>query len=276
MGFFLMRRPFIVGGRRLSIKGRGHLSRGRRPFVERRPFVKRGGHLSRGGHTLRGDCWLREGGGHWLREEGGCWSKGRGCWSKGGGCWLRGGGCWSKGGGRWSKGGGHWSRGGGHWSKGGGHWSRGGDHWSKGGGHWSKEGGHWLREGGGCWLKEGGCLSREHCLLRAVCWEEAIHQERGSFIETVGHSSRWWEGKEEQWISMLGNSKFNMITWCRSLNRLEQIAACDLMLFTCLSLFFHIKYGIRALMAQWNLSHVLVINVLTILVHLCFSRPFSH
>jgi len=226
-----------VGGRRLFIKARGHLLRGRRPFVKRRPFiergsfVKRGGCLSRGGHTLRGDHWSREGGG---------------CWSKGGGCWLKGGGCWSK-----------------------------------GGGHWSKEGGHWLREGGGCWSKEGGCLSREHCLLRgdclsrAVCQEEAICQERGSFVETVGHSLRWWEGKEEQWISALGNSKFNMITWCWSLNRLEQIAAHDLMLFTCLSLFFHIKHSIQVLVAQWNLSHVLVINVLTILVHLCFSRPFS-
>jgi len=28
--------------------------------------------------------------------------------------------------------------------------------------------------------------------------KEAICQERGSFIETVGRLSRWWEGKEEQ------------------------------------------------------------------------------
>jgi len=47
------------------------------------------------------------------------------------------------------------------------------------------------------------------------------------------------------WISQCRNSLFNIITWCRSFNELEWIASHDLKLFTCLSLFFHRKHGIR-------------------------------
>jgi hypothetical protein len=33
-------------------------------------------------------------------------------------------------------------------------------------------------------------------------------------------------GKEEQQSSMLGNSKFNMVMWCRSFNGLERSERC--------------------------------------------------
>jgi len=199
----------------------------------------------------RGHCWLRERGGCWLREgghssrEGRLFIEGPSTWHTGGDCLLReGGGC--------------------SWGK--------------------EEANHQGKEEAVCWeailqerpfiervcssreeaihqkrpFIERGRLSRERTFIEgertlreeAVHWgrEETVHWGRG------GHSLRegggcllrdvaihWCGGKEEQWISMLGNY---MIT-CWSWNRLVWIAAHDLMLFTHLSPFFHIKHSIN-------------------------------
>jgi len=105
---------------------------------------------------------------------------------------------------------------------------------------------HWGREAI-YWGGDAVCQEEAVCQGEAVHWEEAIWRERRPFVERgrrpfVEGGSLLRDtavcrcgGKEEQWISMLGNSRFNIITWCWSLNRLR-VAAHNWTLFTHLSL----------------------------------------
>jgi hypothetical protein len=98
--------------------------------------------------------------------------------------------------------------------------------------HWGREGSILRgREGAICSSIEGGWLS--------IHWgrEGIIHPLReGDHPLRDGEIIHWGRevseairqltsGKEEQSISLLGKSKFNMIEWCQSFNGLQQIAA---------------------------------------------------
>ena len=53
--------------------------------------------------------------------------------------------------------------------------------------------------------------------------------EEGRKDALTGDEETSWRGggKEEQRISVLGNSKFNIVTWCRSFNGLQRIKFFD-------------------------------------------------
>ena len=114
------------------------------------------------------------------------------------------------------------------------HWGRGAHQPREGQGHSSREGGHqlfvergrtpaihWEREDTSRTLREGGHLPLSREGGRRSLREGGCHSLR----EGGGRSLTYWcSGREEQWISTLGNSKFNMITWCWSFNGIRQIA----------------------------------------------------